>query len=97
MVKNLLLNIKYADKYTALDFNDDITEVLDFNYNNVKKEYYFSLHSDSNFLRKNSQTRMFLPVHQILLLTIHHMMVYSDRIRKNLGIQKIRIKDISIQ
>ena len=92
--KKLTVKYKYANKYTALDFNDDITEILDFNYNNVKKDsVFFPLHSDSNFLKKEfPDSHVFTGASDPLLLTIHHMMVYSDRVKKEFGYSENKSK-----
>ena len=85
--KELEIKYKYNGRFTALDFNDDITATLEFNYNNIKKDsIFFALHSDTNFIKQQfPDSHVFTGASDPLLLTINHMMVYSDRIRKNFG------------
>lgn len=85
--KKLDIIYKYNGRYTALDFNDDITETLNFNYEYIKKDsVFFFLHNDSCLFKKHfTNDHIFTGTGDPLLLTINHFMVYSDRIKKNFG------------
>lgn len=85
--KKLDIIYKYQGKFTCLDFNDDITESLNFNYDYIKKDStFFFLHNDSCFFKKKfSNSHIFTGTGDPLLLTINHFMVYSDRIRDKFG------------
>ena len=83
--KDLTKIYKWGKKYTALGYSDDITDNLEFNYDYIKKDS--TLFFSYDFIEKKEfpDAHIFLGAGDPLLLTIHHFMVYSDRIRKNFG------------
>ena len=83
--KEISTEYTFGKKFSALNFSDDVSEELEFAYDFIKKDSVFYFLNNWVLKRNFSDCHIFTGTGDPLILTIHHMMVYSDRVRKKFG------------